>query len=270
MGALDGRVATPDDELVMRARRLGPLPGSALGLGPPVPMPPEVTAWAVAQIDRVWDELGRPDPLAVVDVSGQHGRLTRALLDAGPRSSPALRYLVVTDDRPVEGLDLEEPALVLGPALPAKDEDDPPRPPPGIGPLVAAVADLPGGLDVALVLAVGWISRLPADRFVPGDGAWLEVRWAAGDTGELVALTVAARDRGPADDPVGAGEVQDRQAAGRWVGDAVATAAAGRLIVLDRLDPAAVAQLTRQRRPRVAPSRPFAELVQVEWSVGNG
>ncbi|MGH9060570.1 MAG: hypothetical protein ACRDZY_13815, partial [Acidimicrobiales bacterium] len=161
------------DGLWERARRLGPLPGSALGMREPPLLPDSVAGWMADRIDRVWAEWGRPDPLVVVDVDAGDGARAQAVLGSRPAAAPALRYVLVTDDPGVGSrLDLEAPGLVLGPAIPGADEDDPPRPPPGIGPLVAALTDLPAGLDQGLILAMGWLSRLPTDRFVRREGSW--------------------------------------------------------------------------------------------------
>ncbi|MGH9095046.1 MAG: hypothetical protein ACRDXE_07790 [Acidimicrobiales bacterium] len=253
------------DGLWERARRFGPLPASALGVGAPPNLPDGVAVWVAAQIDRVWAELGRPDPLVVVDVDAGDGARAQAVLGSRPQAGPALRYVLVTDDPGIGSrLDLESSGLVLGPAVPSADDDDPPGPPPGMGPLVAALTDLPAGLDQALILALGWLSRLPADRFVRRDGTWREVRRAvAGD--HLVDLEVDAALPDPQDAFVDGDEYLDRRAARQWLARAVAAAGRGRVLVLDHLTPGAVAQLTTRRHPRAAFTRPFPHLVHLEW-----
>lgn len=260
---------TGESELVARARRMGPLPLSALGMGEPAVLPDGVAGWLAAQIDRVWHELGQPDPLVVVDADAGDGGRAQAVLAAPPESAPALRYLLVTDHPEVgRRLDLESPGLVLGPALPGGDEDDPPRPPPGIGPLVTVLPDLPAGVEQGLVLAVGWLSRLPADRFVRRAGRWREVRLAAADD-HLIELELDAGRPDPPDVFVDGDEYLDRRAARQWLANAAAAVRTGRLLVLDRLTPAAVAQLTTQRHPRSALTRPFPHLVHLEWESGR-
>src|SRR3954463_11195059 len=46
-------------------------------------------------IDTEWHRLGRPDPFVVVEAGAGRGALARAVLDARPACSPALRYVCV-------------------------------------------------------------------------------------------------------------------------------------------------------------------------------
>src|SRR5947207_7066724 len=46
-------------------------------------------------LDAWWGELGQPDPFVVVEAAAGAGALARAVLDAGPACSLALRYMLV-------------------------------------------------------------------------------------------------------------------------------------------------------------------------------
>jgi hypothetical protein len=142
----------------------------------------------VGELDGLWDELGRPDPYVMVEDGAGDGTSAASLLAAGPRCAPALRYLLVEPD-PVLRLaqaarvSLEPPAELLGPVLPGSEEE--PVSVPGIGPLSASLAELPRGLEVAVVFRWG---RPPA-----GIGAWLDAaRRVAGDGRALLITDVAA------------------------------------------------------------------------------
>jgi len=54
----------------------------------------------VAQyLDRVWDDLDRPDPFVVIEAGAGRGRLAADVLAASPRCAPALRYVLVERGR---------------------------------------------------------------------------------------------------------------------------------------------------------------------------
>ena len=244
--------------LTRRARRMGPLPWSALGVAPPAPLPAALAGWLAAALDARWEELGRPDPFVVVDAGAGDGERAAAVMGHRPVCAPALRWLLVdaspgadarqqatlrrwraTGGAPGAIPVLEDPALVLGPVVAGDDPDEPPASPPGIGPLAASLADLPGGLSVAVVLAVGWLGRLPADRFEWCDGRWWEVRLAAGPAGdELAELLVDAGERAPTTAASTTGtRVAHPAAARRWLAAARRVASAGRVVAIDAFSP---------------------------------
>ncbi|HET9692272.1 MAG TPA: hypothetical protein VFP61_14065, partial [Acidimicrobiales bacterium] len=147
------------------------------------------------------------------------------------------------------------PAEVLGPLVAGDDSDDDPARPLGIGPMVAVVGELPTGLPVAVVVAVGVVSSLPADRFEWSDGRWHELRLVAADGGDAlqpVAVPVARGGRPPA---AAGGMAAHRPARGAttptriadpgpardWLARASTAATRGVVVVADT--PAAVAAL---------------------------
>ena len=189
----------PPADLVERARRLGSLPCSALGMRPAaadLPAPAELAAWEAAVIDGLWHSAGEPDPFTVVEVASGDGSVASELLGAAhPACAPALRLVLVEPDPVLRRhhagrLPVEYPALLLGPVSPAGDPDEDPRPQGGIGPLVTSLAELPVVRGWCVVLAVGWLSRLPCDVFEWREGTWHEVRLVSGDGQEVSAVTV--------------------------------------------------------------------------------
>lgn len=253
-----------------RARRHGPLPWSALGPGPRPALPPGAADWASAEIDRLWGELDRPDPFVVVEPGG---RLGAEVLARVPGCAAALRWLLVSPPTLPEGLALEDPAVVLGPALVADDPDEAPAPAPGTGPAAAVVGALPAGLSVAVVLAFGEVARLPADRYEWRDGRWWELRLAAGDgDGHLRPMMVQAPPRwdGVAPAP---GPVRDAAVAQRWLVQARRVARLGRVLVVD--DPTAapppVVALRPAPRSVVSLSGDLSPLIASTWTmIGSG
>jgi len=165
-------------------------------------------------LDRVWDELDRPDPFVVVEAGAGRGRLAADVLAAAPACAPALRYVLVERS---EALRTAQRALLtvepfdeaLGPAIP--DPDDPEGsdlvPVTGIGPIVAALDDLPSIHVDGVVLANELLDNLPfcvVERTADG---WSEIR--VGHDGERFVESVlpAAEHLAAAAALVAAGEV---------------------------------------------------------------
>lgn len=225
--------------VVARARRSGPLPVSALGLSPARPGRGPGPPWVAATLDRLWAELGRPDPLVVVEAGADGGRLAADVLATAPACGPTLRWLLVDDDpaarrRPQPGLALEDLAEVLGPVLVGDDPDDGPVPLARIGPLVASAPELPSGLPAGVVLALGWLGRLPGDLFEWSGDRWWEVRLAAGsgDDGLTEVLVDAGRvPEGAA--PLDGERRHDPAAARRWLARARRTAHRGAVVAVE-------------------------------------
>ena len=275
--------------LAEMARRLGPLPCSAVG---PVPgwrdrPGPEVAEWLVDTIDRFWHQIGRPDPFTVVDVGAADGSLARQILGLGPECLTALRYVLVEADG--IGPDFASHALVHGRRLAVEvpsflfppgpdDPDDPgetPLPATGIGPLVTSLGELPRVGGAGVIFAYDWMWRLAADRFEWSAGRWAEVRLVADDEGQVTdilapldASRAAAAERlAERHSPGGVGRLDGSRfaslvGASTWLGDALRALESGVLIVGDRwtevtepLDPSsprlhlAVDQLSRVRQP---------------------
>jgi NADH dehydrogenase [ubiquinone] 1 alpha subcomplex assembly factor 7 len=291
----------PVGEALERARRLGPLPYSAQGLNPAPALPPGpiVAGWLVDAVDAWWIELGRPDPFTLVEVGAGDGSRAAAFLASGPECLTALRYVLVEEDAALRHqhptyLPIESPIFVLGPvdADGDGDDDEAARPVAGIGPLLTSLAE-PPVVDVpAVVVALGWLSRLPSDRVEWRDGTWWEVRLAAAADdrdAELSELLV------PLDEPratavVALTEGSARPEGGRfallgpaveWLGRTVRVAEAGRLAVIDRwsgvtsplpegeVPPLALDQLAAVRRPlEPAPEELFPSLAIVTWRLG--
>jgi hypothetical protein len=262
-----------------RARRHGPLRFSEL---PPAPLPqpaPAMAAWLAGALDAWWEGSGRPDPYVVVAVSGDRGPLVAGFLGEAPSCAPALRYVMVHPfgGCPQPGLALEEPAFLFPPAGPSgvegeeSDPDDPPPPATGVGPLTTfltglpAPGALPGAVRGALpgaVVAVQFLSRLPADRFEWRDGRWFEERVGAG--GERVSVP------SPADPglPRGAGPQRAPAEACRWLTRLLACVESGTVAVVDEWGPELpLEQLSRVKPPSEGPSPAPGGLQVVVWAV---
>ena len=279
--------------LVEQARRLGPLPYSARGPNPRPELPTEgdLAGWLVDAVDRYWMELGRPDPITLVEVGAGDGTRAAAFLGVGPQCLTALRYVLVEDDAHLRHqhatyLPIESPVFVLGP-VEGGDDEEPVRPVTGIGPLITSLGEPPVVDGAAVVVAIGWLSRQPSDRLEWRDGRWWEVRLsAAGD--ELSELLV------PLDDERSA--VAERLAeqprrdgaryallgpAREWLAQTLRVAEVGRLAVVDRwsavtsvlatgeVPPLALDQLSAVRRAvDQAPVEIFPEMAVVSWRLG--
>ncbi len=300
--------------LLETARRLGPRPYSEGGPSPAPALPSsaELVGWMVEAIDGWWAELGCPDPFTLVEIGAGDGARAQAFLAAGPACLTALRCVLVEADpvlrdRQRARLPIESPILVLGPVGPGDgddggdgdvDPDEQTRAVAGIGPLITSLPESPVVDGDALVVAVGWVSRLPSDRLEWRDGRWWEIRLAAGDDSELSELPnphdrdrAAGADRLLAEPGAGAGSRPVARpdgaryaaltAAVSWLAGALRMAGSGRLAVIDRwtevtrplapgeAPPLALNQLAAVRRPiEPAPVGLFPELWLVSWRLG--
>jgi Putative S-adenosyl-L-methionine-dependent methyltransferase len=286
---------------------LGPLPYSALGPGPPAPTPralssesPQLAHWMVAAIDEWWDALGRPDPYKVVEVGAGDGSRARQVLGMGPECLNALRYVLVEQgfrDAQASHLPIEVPAFLFPGGSEDPDDFGPEgadRVPAatGIGPLVTSLDELPALRGDGVVIAVGWLSRLPSDRVEWREGRWWEIRLASADAG-LVEMSVPLVDgdlggaRGqvwsravPASRSEGA-RYAVLAAASDWISGALRVAESGILAVVDSWTQAteplapdgrpamALDQFTPLRRPlEPSPRQLFEGLSVVAWRLG--
>lgn len=196
-------------------------------------------------LDTWWDEAGQPDPWIVAEAGAGPGTLARAVLAAGPRCAPALRYVLVERsaalrERHRDHLALQEPAQVLGPARADLSDDDERAGVPGTGPLVTSLAELPALRFRGVILANELLDNLAFRLLERGADGWLEVRVGLGEgAGELVEVLVPADEAGahqaeraaPAA-PVGGRLPLQHEAAG-WVRTALERLDRGRLVVLD-------------------------------------
>jgi hypothetical protein len=259
----------------------------------------------VDAIDGWWAELGRPDPFTLVEIGAGDGARAQAFLAAGPACLTALRCVLVEVDpvlreRQRARLPIESPIFVLGPVGPGDGDrggddldEEQARAVAGIGPLITSLPESPVVDGDALVVAVGWVSRLPSDRLEWRDGRWWEIRLAAGDDGNLSELPIPLdRDRAAGADRLLAGlgvvagppdgaRYAVLTAAVNWLAGALRMAGSGRLAVVDRwtevtrplapgeAPPLAVNQLAAVRRPiERAPVGLFPELSLVSWRLG--
>ncbi len=118
-----GELLRAAPSVLERARRLGPLPYSALGAGPPAPTPgplstesSQLAEWMASAIDDWWFALGRPDPYKVVEVGAGDGSRAAQVLGLGPECLNALRYVLVDEgfrDAQAGHLPLESPAFLF-------------------------------------------------------------------------------------------------------------------------------------------------------------
>lgn len=285
------------EEAVERARRLGPVPYSALGPVPGLVLPPpeELAPWTADTIDEIWFGEGRPDPFIYVEVGAGDGRRARELLRLGPACLGALRIVVVEADRTlrehhVEHLSIESPALILGPVAPSDDPDEGSRPLPGIGPLVTSLGELPAlsTSSTGVVIACGWLSRQPADRYEWRDGTWWEIRLGVVPPADRALTEIAvpvSGERALAMDEL-AGErfegarYADPVGGVAWLKAALGTAESGWLLAVDRwtakmeplaedaATPVPLEPLASIRKPAGGPSPSVTHLQVVRWRLG--
>jgi hypothetical protein len=237
---------------------------------------PELARWEAETIDAWWQRLDRPDPYVVVEVGAGDGSRARQVLELGPECLTALRLVLVEPSMTAAHariLTVEPPAFLF-PAGPADPSDPEPEPLPatGVGPLVTSLPELPVLDGPATILAMGWLSRLPADHFEWRDERWWEVRLAASDD-HLVEMLVPWEGKEPGRE--GTRVVRPVEAI-RWLVQAVRTAPAGVLAAVDRWTTAGMAasgvafeQLASVRPPiNDAPIPLSDELAVVSWRLG--
>jgi NADH dehydrogenase [ubiquinone] 1 alpha subcomplex assembly factor 7 len=211
-------------------------------------------------LDAWWAELGRPDPFVVVEAAAGRGALCRAVLDAGPACSGALRYLMVERSERLRAEQASlvpvEPAFdVLGPVAPSDEEDeDGARVLPGRGPRVASLPSLPAGpIAAGVVVANELLDNLPFALLAWSGRSWDEVRVGVGDAGcEEVLVPAAPALAEEADRLLGAlmpecrheraqkasclpagARIPLQHRAAQWVRDACGVLASGRVVVFD-------------------------------------
>jgi hypothetical protein len=273
--------ATTPAFLLARARRMGPLRYSELPPLDPWLSAPELAGWEGETIDRWWQTLRRPDPYVVVEVGAGDGSRARQVLESGPECLTALRLVLVEPHMAAAHariLTVEPPAFLF-PAGPPDPLDPEPEllPATGVGPLVTSLSELPVLDGPATVLAMGWLSRLPADHFEWRDNRWWEVRLAASASGGgLEEMLVPWEGSEPAAGAFESTRVVRPVAAIRWLVQALRIAPTGVLAVVDRWSggggsrPAvAFDQLAAVRPPLDRAPVPLSgELAVVTWRLG--
>jgi hypothetical protein len=298
-GGSDPRLGQAATALWERARRLGPLPYSALGIYPPADLPgvPELAAWEERTIGELWDRAGRPDPFTVVHVGAGDGSVPAAMLGGAARLgySAALRLVLVEADprqreQHARRLPVESPALFLGPVTAPDDPEEDPGPATGIGPIVTSLSELPVVRGWCAVLAIGWLSRFPYDLFEWRAQRWHEVRLAAAleTSSALETITVGLdADRASRlDGLIGADARPDgacyavRPEAATWLRSARGAADSGWVIAADTwvertapvsnmaAVPVALDQLSMICRPEAAGEEGPGGLEVVRWGIG--
>ena len=146
-------------------------------------------------IDAEWTRLGAPDPFVVIEGGAGRGTLAKAILDAAPACSPALRYVCVERSAALraeaDGLLPMEPAENIFGAVVGGDLDEE-RVVPGTGPVVAVLDDLPRVPVVGMIIGNELLDNLPFRLFERHPGGWREILVAA-DGDRLHELAIDAQ-----------------------------------------------------------------------------
>ena len=201
-------------------------------------------------VDGWWDQLGRPDPVLVVDAGAGRGQLARDVLRAEPRCASALRYVLVERSAGLraaqsEQLPLEPAELVLGPAVPPEPDEEPVAVL-GSGPMLTALADFPAGPAVGVVIANELADNLPFRIVEKAPDGWNEIRVGVADEG-FAEISLYAEDNLRAivdrlveshDIPIGT-RLPVPTALSRWVQSAAAMLRRGVIVVVDYCVPLA-------------------------------
>ena len=292
------------DDWVTRARRLGPLRYSDLGSRRLSPSSREETEpialWLAQAADQWWSAIGRPDPYTLVVVSGDDGRLARAVIGRNPKCAAALRYVLVNPDHAGRSglppglarmVNLEEPAFLYpsapSPATPgvgpdvetADDELDAEERPParGIGPLATFLTEVPAlGEQPGAIVAVEAVSRLPYDLYEKVEGAWCEIRVAAEGDGLAELAVPTGTDPPPPGLPPAGTRWRHLTGAVDWLRRRLPTGETGVIAVVDdwtgagEEDALDLDQLRAVREPLDAAPRPVEGTRRsvVTWRLG--
>lgn len=196
-------------------------------------------------LDAWWSEMGRPDQFVVVEAGAGAGVLAKAVLDAAPACSPALRYLLVERSerlrqRQATVVAVEPASVVLGPAAPGPGDDDDRPPLPGGGPRLASLAELPAGPLTGVVLANELLDNLPFALLERTSDGWCEVRVGQADGPEALVevLTPAPPALAHQADRLAPGattgaRIPVQDAAVTWLRQALRVLRRGRVVIVD-------------------------------------
>lgn len=176
-------------------------------------------------LDRVWEELDRPDRFQVVELGAGRGALALSVRAASPRCAAALEYTLVERSDVLRQAQADH--LPLGGGVRE------------LGPRFQSAADLPDGPITGVVLGNELLDNLPCRLARRRGSAWVEVAVELGPAGELVEgerpLGEADSDRceslAPDARPGATIPLQDRAAV--LVADVLARISRGRLVLFD-------------------------------------
>ena len=169
-------------------------------------------------LDRVWHELGRPDPFVIVEGGAGRGALCRQVLQHAGECRQSLRYVMVerVDRQRAEALDQVE---ALGSDVP-----------------VTALADLPTGRLNGVMLANELLDNLPFRLLERSTNGWQEVHVQPVDSSEVLLdapVDAATMADVLAPDSVPGARVPLQLKAAVWVRRALRLLERGRLLVFD-------------------------------------
>lgn len=196
-------------------------------------------------LDSWWDELDRPDPFVVVEPGAGPGGLVASVLGANPRCASSLRWLLVErspamrDLQQRRRLPIVDASQIMGVVRGVPDDDDDTVFLKAQGPLVAQLAEVPFGADIHVIVANELLDNLAFDMAVFGDAGWAEIRVDVDQRGVFFELVVPASDEvrmycerfaGPV--AVGT-RIPIQKEAARWLGEALASVARGRVVLID-------------------------------------
>lgn len=209
-------------------------------------------------VDAEWQRCGRPDPWMVVEAAAGSGALAAAVLAASPRCAAALRYVAVEVSAPLRAqlslrLPVEAPTFVLGPGSHPptdSDEEDAPAPPPGRGPLVTILAELPSQPFTGMIVANELLDNLAFDLLEWRDRVWWEVRVGEAQGGPVEVLVIAPEDTTDeatrlVPKPVDGGRIALQRAARRWLSSALGLVRRGRVVCVDYCAPTTASLASR-------------------------
>jgi SAM-dependent MidA family methyltransferase len=194
-------------------------------------------------VDRVWRELGEPDPFVVVEAGAGRGRLAADVLAAAPECAPALRYVLVEWSGVLraaqrELLTVEPNDSAFGPGE-LEDGETQPVAVTGTGPIVTALDELPAAHVTGVVLANELFDNLPFRLVERTADGWSEVRVDHDGAAFVESLLPASSPLAAEADLVAAGEVPEGArlpvptAARDWLHGAAALLRHGRLLLID-------------------------------------
>ena len=127
-------------------------------------------ALVAARLDRLWDDLGRPELFTVVEAGAGRGALAIAVRAAEPRCAGALHWVMVERSATLRASQQEHLELTDGA-------------PTGTGPWFSSASDLPPGPVTGAVVANELLDNLPFRLMVHDSTGWSEVCLERADGG---------------------------------------------------------------------------------------
>lgn len=122
------------------------------------------------RLDRLWDDLGRPDPFTVVEAGAGRGALAVAVRAAAPRCASVLHWHLVERSASLRAAQHEYLSITHAPL---SGGAGPSRP--GAGPTFTASATMPDRPWSGAVVANELLDNLPFRLMVHTGGTWREV-----------------------------------------------------------------------------------------------